>query len=150
MSLSDTLELRVATPHDVLVPLTGLLTLVLLAATLSARPVLLTSLLSGLLLAGWGAHILDFYKVNFKKLTLVIYSDGQVRVKLPDETTIRGLLVGPQWCIRQFAILHVEMKNTTRNLLVVSALQKNTDEFRRLNLWLKQDLFRGIKEVRMP
>lgn len=150
MSLSDTLELRVATPHDVLVPLTGLLTLVLLATTLSARPVLLTSLVSGLLLAGWGAHILDFYKVNFKKLTLVIYSDGQVRVKLSDETTIRGLLVGPQWCIRQFAILHVEMKNTTRNFLVVSALQKNTDEFRRLNLWLKQDLFRGINEVRMP
>ena len=136
--------------QDLAAPLAVLLVLMLMAAVLSPWPVLLISLVFVLFLAGWGAHILGFYKVNFKKMTLVIYSDGQVRLKLPYEATIGGVLVGPQWCIRQFAILHIDMGKTTRNLLLMSVLQNNTDNFRRLNMWLKQDLFRGIQDARMP
>jgi hypothetical protein len=138
--LSDaSLELRSATIWDVRVPFAILLVLLVIAAALSTHPVLLTSVLFVLFVVGWGGLILGFYKVNLENLLLIIYSDGRVRVKSRNESA-SGVLIGQQWCVQPF-------EKMTQNLLVLSAQQKNTDDFRRLNMWLKQDFHKGVQQL---
>ena len=132
--------------RDVRVPFAILLVLLLIAAALSTHPVLLTSVLFVLFAVGWGGLILGFYKVNLENLLLIIYSDGRVRVKSGNESA-GGVLIGQQWCIHPFAILRIGTEKMTQNLLVLSAQQKNTDDFRRLNMWLKQDFHRGVQQL---
>jgi hypothetical protein len=145
--LSDApLELRSATIWDVRVPFAILLVLLVIAAALSTHPVLLTSVLFVLFVVGWGGLILGFYKVNLENLLLIIYSDGRVRVKSRNESA-SGVLIGQQWCVQPFAILRIGTKKMTQNLLVLSAQQKNTDDFRRLNMWLKQDFHKGVQQL---
>lgn len=141
------LELTTASMRDVRGPITILLALVLIAAALSTRPVLVTSVMTVLFTAGWGALILGLSKVSIENLLLIISSDGRVRLKLHGEDSIRGVLVGQQWCSYPFAILRIGTEKMTQNLLVISTQQKDPDDFRRLNMWLKQDFHRGVQEA---
>ena len=80
-------------------------------------------------LAGWGTYILRFSKVNSEKLTLVVFSDGQIRLESSCKDTVGGFLEGQQWCTYQFAILRVSVGDTDRSLLVLSAQQRQKDDY---------------------
>ena len=147
MLANTPLELTTASMRDLRGPITILLALVLIAAALSTRPVLLTSTMIVLFTAGWGALILGFLKASVKNFILIISSDGRVRLKSHGEDSIRGVLTGQQWCSYPFAILRIGTGKMTQNLLVISAQQKDPDDFRRLNMWLKQDFHKGVQEA---
>ena len=147
MLLNKPLKLKVANKNDFAVAACIGSLLVLLAALLSPQPVLMSIFVIIICLAGWGAYILRFSKVNSEKLTLVVFSDGQIRLESNRKDTVGGFLEGQQWCIYQFAILRVSVGDTDRNLLVLSAQQRQKDDFRRLNMWLRQGVGNGTRET---
>lgn len=135
------LNLTVATTGDFVAPLAIVSLLALFAAALSPRPILLILLMSLLLVAGWGVFILKFSKVQTGKLTSVIFPDGKVRLQSNLSDTIGGFVVGQQWSTRRLAVLHLNSEGVSRNLLILAAQQQGAGDFRRLNMWLRQNLF---------
>ena len=133
--------LRVSKPND-FVPPVGLLNLLLvIAALISPYPVVLTLAVIVFASIGWRASILEFSKSNNVKLTLVIFPDGRVRLESDQADTIEGFLDGQQWSTSWFAVLRVVDEDRIRNLLIRSVDQQSKDDFRRLNMWLRQDLY---------
>jgi hypothetical protein len=135
------LNLTVATTGSFVGPLAMISLLALLAAALSPRPILLILLTSLLLVAAWGILILKICKVQAGKLTSVIFPDGKVRLQSNRRDTIGGFLVGQQWSTHRLAVLRISTDGVSRNLLILAAQQKGAGDFRRLNMWLRQDLF---------
>jgi hypothetical protein len=78
-------------------------------------------------------------------LILVIFPDGRVRLESDQQGKVEGFLEGQQWCTRWFAVLRVAYDDTIRTLLIRSAQQPGVDDFRRLNMWLRQDLFSSTR-----
>ena len=109
------------------------------SAALSPQPGL--AILPVLLLLGslWLATILGFYKIDKSKLTLVIFQDGRVKLKSDVKESIEGFLDGQQWCTHRVAVLRVSTGDTTHKLVVLFAQQSLADEFRCLNMWLRQN-----------
>ena len=143
------LKLSVATAGDLLRPAAVLLLMVFLSALFSPQPVAVLIGLAALLLAGWGAFILEIFKVNTLKLISIIFTDGQVRLESADEDTIGGYLDGQQWCTGWFAILQVNTHGMTRTLLILSA-QQSEDDYRRLVTWLRYDRCNGFGDSPVP
>ena len=114
--------------------------LVVLAALLSPFPVLLTIVASLLFGAERTAHTFIFSRANNVKLIAIIFPDGRVRLESDWEETIEGFLDGQQWCTRWLAVLRVTKGDTTLKLVIRSAQQQGTDDYRRLNMWLRNDL----------
>jgi hypothetical protein len=112
-----------------------LFVLSLVAAALSPHPVFLTILAFG---AGWLAHILEFSNLNKVELISVIFPDGQVRIRSNCGNMVAGFLSGQQWCSRHVAVLRYIRGDKYKYLVLLSA-QQNADEYRRLNVWLRQD-----------
>ena len=141
------LKLSVANKGDFVVTACISSLLVLLAALLSPQPLLMSIFVILVCVAGWGTYILNFSKVKSEILTLVVFSDGQIRLESNCKDTVGGFLEGQQWCSYQFAILRVSVGDTTSNLLVLSARQKRVDDFRRLNMWLRQGVGIGTRDT---
>ena len=116
--------------------------LTVVSAALSPKPVLLIILSFLVFGAGWVAYILDFSKVNKVELISVIFPDGRVRLESGQKFKIEGFLSGQQWCSQHVTVLRYITGGKSQYLVLLSALQ-NTDEYRRLNVWLRQDFCSG-------
>ena len=145
MPYNQPLTLKVANRKDFATPIGVLSVLTIVSALLSPQPMLLTTLMLLLFGAGWFIYILDFTKVNDVKFILVISPDGRVRLESGQEPDIVGFLSGQQWCTHHVAVLRYTARGKQQYLLVLSA-QQNTDEFRRLKVWLRQDFCSDIGE----
>jgi len=137
MPYNRPITLKVAHRKDFVIPIGVLFLLIVVSAILSPQPVLL-SILVLLIGAGWFVYILYFAKVNDVKLILVIFPDGRVRLESDQGFEIVGNLSGQQWCTHHVAVLRYTIYGKHQHLVVLSA-QQNTDEFRRLKVWLRQD-----------
>jgi len=142
MLLNKPIRLKVSNRGEGVLPVYLLNLLLVPAALLSPHPVLLTFLFVG---AGWIAHTLKSSKTNNVKLTSVIFPDGQVRLESHGEGKVVGFLDGQQWCTRWFAVLRLTNGNTIHKMIIRSSQQQEADDFRRLNIWLRQDLFSNTR-----
>ncbi len=143
MSYNNPIRLTVASRRDFVIPVGLLVLLALLSALLSSQLTLLTVLIFA---AGWSIVTFGFSKVNEPKLILLIFADGRVSFEPFHKDTIEGFLDGQQWCTHQVAVLRVVDGNLLRRLVILSAQQQNTGNFRRLNMWLRQDFCRDTRE----
>jgi hypothetical protein len=114
--------------------------LVVIAALISPHPVVLAVLSVSVFTAGWVAPILGFYKTNKVKLTSVICADGRVQLESVRGCLDAGTLDGQQWCTRHLAVLRTANGDTQGTLVILSFQQQDAGDFRRLNVWLRQDL----------
>lgn len=146
MSYNRPIRLTVANRRDFVIPIGLLMLLALLSALLSSQPALLAVLIFTI---GWGIFTLSFSKVNEAKLTLVIFADGRVGLESTHKDIIEGFLDGQQWCAHRVAVLCVADGGSLRRLVILSAQQQNADDFRRLNMWLRQDFFNLKSEGRV-
>jgi hypothetical protein len=145
---SRPLTLRVANQGDFAIAFCVLGLLALFAALLSPWPVLMSIVMILLFGAGWGAYILGIFKINRKKWTLLVFPDGQLRLESNGKDSVGGVFEGQQWCTHSFAILRIRVGGTTRKLLILST-QQSDDDFRRLNMWLRQDFCSGNRGNRV-
>lgn len=132
------IKLKVSNSDDWVLPVYLLL---VPAALLSPYPLLLTMgaiLFAG---AGWMIRTIKCAKSNCVELTSVIFPDGQVRLESFGEGQVVGFLDGQQWCTRWFAVLRVSNGSTIHKMIIRSSQQQGPGDFRRLNIWLRQDLF---------
>ena len=88
--------------------------------------------------------ILGFFKlrhgsqVSGRQLTLIIFADGTLRLESGTEGRIAGYLDSNHWCTRHMAVIRVVSGGRHYHLLALSAQQEEPDNFRRLNLRLRQ------------
>lgn len=139
------IRLKVSSNDDWVLPVFLFNLLLIPAALLSPYPVFLTP---GAILIAWVAwitHILKDSKTNNVELTSVIFPDGQVRLESGSEGKITGFLDGQQWCTRYFAVLRFSTGSVARKMIIRSSQQQGLDDFRRLNVWLRQDLFSNTR-----
>ena len=133
------IRLQVSNREDSTLPLFFSGLLIVLAALLSAHPLFLAAGAILLVGAGWVAKTLQFPKTKSEELTSVIFPDGRVRLESNQEDTIDAFLDGQQWCTRWLAVVRVTNGDKIRKLVIRSAKQPTADDFRRLNMWLRQD-----------
>ena len=127
--------------HDWIIPIRLLALLVVLSAILSSHPVLLI-IFAGLFFGiGWSIATLGFYNTCDTELTLIIYPDRRVDLISAGGDSVEGVLGRQQWCTRKAAVLRVCIENKNRKLVILSAQQHAADDFRRLNMWLRQGFF---------
>jgi hypothetical protein len=138
MSYSNPIRLTVANRRDFVIPVGLLVLLALLSALLSSQLAFLTVLIFA---TGWGIFIFAISKVNESKLILIVFADGRVGLESVHKDTIEGFLDGQQWCTHRVTVLRVADGDSLRRLVILSAQQQNADNFRRLNMWLRQDFF---------
>jgi len=139
------IRFRVSNSSDWILPVCWFNCLLIPAALLSPHPVLLS--LGAILVvgAGWTTRTFKFTKTNSVELTSVIFPDGQIRLESNGEGQVAGYLDGQQWCTRWFAVLRFSNGNTIRKMIIRSSQQQGADDFRRLNMWLRQDLFSNAR-----
>jgi len=113
--------------------------LVVASALLSPQPMAMSLFVILLLGAGWLLHILGFSKVTNINLTLVIFPDSSVKLESAGKIKIEGVISGQQWCNSRFAVLRYASGGKHHKLVLLSA-QQNADDYRRLLVWLRQDL----------
>ncbi len=140
MLINRPIRLQVLRRKDFFLPVCAIYLLVVIAALMSSQPVLITALAILTFALGWFAPILSFSKANNVELTLVIFADGRVQLESIQGRLNAGILDGQQWCTRHLAVLRISDGDTSRNLLVLSSQQQDTGDFRRLNMWLRQEL----------
>jgi len=145
MQHNQPIRLKVSNAGDLVFPLCFLHVLLVPVALLSPRPVLFTLAAILYIGAGWVALTLKKFKTNKVELTSVIFPDGQVRLESNREGQVAGFLDGQQWCTHWFAVLRVSDGNMIRSIIVRPSQQQEPDHFRRLNMWLRQDLFSSIR-----
>jgi hypothetical protein len=141
MLRNQPIRLKVSNREDLLLPVQLLNFLLVPAALLSPHPVFLTLCAILFVGAGWFTRTLKFPKANSVELTSVIFPDGKVRLESNLEESVAGFLDGQQWCTRWFAVLRFSNGNTVRKMIIRPSQQQGEDDFRRLNMWLRQDLF---------
>lgn len=139
------IRLNVAHSEDFVFATRTLPVLVILAALLSPYPVLSTLIVLLLFGAMWTKRTLKISKPNSMELTSVIFPDGRVRLESDREGTTEGFLDGQQWSTHWFAVLRFSNGQTTRKLVIRSAQQQGTDDYRRLKMWLRSDLCSNTK-----
>jgi hypothetical protein len=133
------LTLKVADRRDFLLPALAISGLVFISALLSTQPLLMSLFVTLLLGAGWLLHILGFSKVTDVNLALVIFPDSSVKLESAGKIKIEGAISGQQWCNSQFAVLHYASGGKLHSLVLLSA-QQDAGDYRRLMVWLRQDL----------
>lgn len=139
MPYKAALTLKKANRQDCSAPLIVLMAFTFLSATLSAHPVLLIFLSIIVFGAGWFLSILGSSKVNNTKLTSIILTDGQVRIKLSGESNIEAYLCGQQWCTSHVAVLRYKSEEGKLGHLVFLSRQQHSNDYRRLMVWLRHD-----------
>lgn len=143
------IRLNVANRKDLLFPAILLNLLLVTAALLGPYPLLLSLVAIVFGGAGWAKYASGTSKTNRLKLISVIFDDGQVHLESCQEEEFAGFLDGQQWCTRWFAVLRVANANKFRNVLILSFQQRGPDDFRRLNMWLRQGLFNSNRADRV-
>jgi len=138
MPYNKPIRLKVTSREDFVIPIGLLALLAVLSAWLSPQPVLLIGLTVLIFATVWGTFTLDFSKVSKANLISVIFADGQVSLESTNKDKIEGIMGGQQWCTSHVAVLRVTNGDSTRRLVILSAQQENADDFRRLNMWLRQ------------
>jgi hypothetical protein len=133
------LILKVAGRRDFLVPGLFVSALVVVSALLSPQPMAMTLFMILVLGAGWSLYTLGFSKVTDVNLTSVIFPDGSVKLEAAGKIKIEGVLSGQQWCNSRFAVLRYASGGKHHKLVLLSA-QQNAGDYRRLLVWLRQDL----------
>jgi len=149
MTHSRSLTLSVLRNSDITVATGVLCGLALFAAILGPRPLLMSIAIILICTTGWGAYILGFSKIRSEYSAVIIFPDGQIRLESGDKDATGGLLDGQQWSTRYFAVLRVKLAGETRYLPVLSR-QQRSDEYRRLMMWLRQDVCRGASDKMAP
>lgn len=145
MLLNQPLKLKVSDSEDFILYYRLLNLLVIFAALLSPYPMLLT-LVAGLFSGvAWLVRTLKKSKTNNVELISVISADGRVQLESNREEIFKGFFDGQQWCIHRLAVLQISNGETTRRLIIRSSQQKGADDFRRLNMWLRQGLCDNTK-----
>ena len=139
MPHNGTLRLKVAGRKDFLIPALVISALVLISALFSPQPLLMTFFTVILLGAGWFYSVLGFSELTDLNLTSVIFPNGIVKLESDGKFIQEGNLSGQQWCNSQFAVLRVASGSKCHKLVLFSACQ-NTGDYRRLMVWLRQDL----------
>ncbi|MCW8926552.1 MAG: hypothetical protein OQJ84_09860 [Xanthomonadales bacterium] len=147
MPQSGSLTLKLARINDFATPVRVILGLALLAAILSPRPILTSCIVILVCIAGWTVFTLEFSKLNSGNSTVTIFSDGQIRLEFSDECAVAGLLDGQQWSTRYLAILRVKTADGIRYLPLLCS-QQRAEDYRRLVMWLRQDICRGASQTR--
>ena len=140
MLINQPIKLHVSERRDFVIVYFLLNCLLFGAALISPFPLLLTSfvvLLSG---AGWLVFTLKFAKPSSVKLISIIFADGRLRLESNRGETFEGFLDGQQWCNHRLAVLRISNGKSTRRLIICSWQQQGVDNFRRLNMWLRQGL----------
>ncbi len=148
MMNSRPLSLSVAEKKDFDLPVRILGLLVLYSAALSPQPVAMTLLVILLLGAGWIAGTLRYSNICGREVTLTLFPDGQARLSSDDKTVVEGIVQGRFWCTQWLTILSIATQNKSQNLLLLSG-QQTTGEYRRLSVWLKQNIFAIKNEGRV-
>jgi hypothetical protein len=139
------IRLKVSTNGDLILPVHLLNFLLVPAALLSPHPVLLTFGAILIVGAGWIARKLKFPKTKYVELTSIIFPDGKVRLESNREEKLAGFLDGQQWCTRWFAVLRFSDGIKIRKMIIRPSQQQGEGDFRRLNMWLRQDLFNNTR-----
>ena len=138
MPYNSSLTLRIAKRRDFDKPVCLLFLLVMLSAVISTQPLLLASLAILFFGGTWVAHTLKYFNVNNAELISVIFPDGIVRLKSNHGDTLAGVLDGPQWSTGKLTVLRVVVAGSVRKVIILSSKQQGTEDFRRLNTWLRQ------------
>ena len=135
------IRLRVSQRTDFIAPACALYLLSFIAALVSPYPFALAAATVGTFAIRWLVPILDFSKSNnHVELTSVIFPDGKIQLESGQGRLFVGVLDGRQWCCRHLAVLRVTAGNRRRNLVITPGRQVHAGEFRRLGVWLRQDL----------
>ena len=144
MAHDKPIKLRVANKRDFVFPFCVLFLLVVLSAGLSPLPFIVTLL--ALLVFGtlWLIYTLDLHNVNTLNLTSVIFPDGHVQLISNRDDTIEVFLDSQQWCTHWLAVLRVVNGGSIHRLVILSIHQQQADDFRRLNMWLRQNICNGM------
>lgn len=134
------LWLKVAGKKDFDIPISILSLLILYAAAASPQPVAMTLLVILLLGAGWVLDTLYYSNIRNNVVALTLFPDGRVTLICADKTVVQGSVEGRSWCTRWLTVLSIATQGKSRNLLVLSGRQA-TDEYRRLMVQLRQNMF---------
>jgi hypothetical protein len=147
MPFEQALTLKIANREDFTLPVLVVAALSVLSALLSPQPVLLAVFVLLVFATNRVLLTLNIFKINNVKLTSVIFTDGQVKLKSDRQDIFGGFLTGQQWCTRHIAVLRIINKQgRTKRLVILSTQQQSADVFRRLNVWLRQDLCKGTQD----
>lgn len=147
MPNEQALTLKVADERGFVLPLALLALLTLISALLSPQPVLLLIIVLLVFATTWLLRTLNLFKINTVKLTLVIFPDGQVRIKSDCKDMIAGFLDGQQWCTRHVAVLRfINKQGGVQKLVILSTQQQSADVFRHLNMWLRQNFCKDTQD----
>ncbi len=139
MAHNRPLTLKVANRNDFLVPGLILSFLVLISALLSPLPLPMTIFAVALIGVAWFLYEFHHSRVTPVKPTLIFFPDGTLKLESNHQNMIEGVFCGQQWCNRQLAILQYISAGKRRSLVLLAARQ-NADDYRRLLVWLRQDL----------
>jgi hypothetical protein len=115
--------------------------LALTAALGGTHPIILIAVPVTVFVAAWAAGIFGFSNSNNNvKLTSVIFPDGRVHLESGEIRFTAAVLDTQQWSTDRLAVLRIKAGGKRRNLLILASRQRDVDEFRRLAVWLRQDL----------
>ena len=138
MAHNNPLMFQVANRKDFAIPLVFLFMLAMLSAMLSTHIIQLSLLVFLIFGAGRFTYILNFCKVINAEIILKISPDGLLKLESTHHTGTEGYLDGQQWCTRYVTVLRY-ITGGKRQFLVLLSAQQNAEEYRRLNVWLRQD-----------
>jgi len=148
MPHNRSLTLAVASKQNTAMPVRMLFLLALLSALLGPQPVISTAVVIVVAGVGWIIRILCISNVTEVELYLVLFADGRVSLGSNGEDAVEGFLAGQQWCTQRVAVLRVAIAGKVQNLLVLSR-QQGAEEYRRLNVWLRQGVLQLNSEGRV-
>lgn len=91
------------------------------------------------------SNVRIFYNGTWDKLTLIIFPDGRVSLESTGKYKIEGSLDSKQWCTRHAAVIRIKRNEKLHSLVVLSVQQDKPGNFRRLNMWLRQNFYPGAR-----
>ncbi len=147
MPLEQALTLKVANREDFILPVFIVALLSVFSVLLSPQPLLLIIFVLLVFATNRVLRTLNLFKINSVKMTSIIFSDGQVKLKSDRKDMIAGILDGQQWCTRHVAVLRImDKQGGVQKLVILSTQQQSADVFRRLNMWLRQDFCKDAQD----
>jgi hypothetical protein len=133
------MTLRVAGRNECVLPALFVSVLILSSAIFSSQPMTMTIVMVLLLGAAWWLFTQKLSQTTYVDLTSIISPNGFVKIESDGYTKFEGVLRGQQWCNSQFAVLKFVAAGTNHRFVLLSA-QQNAADYRRLLVWLRQDL----------
>jgi len=131
------LNLTVAQPGDFRCAGRILLLLVVIAAGLSPYPVFMA-----IMACAWCYAVVRACPAYFTRQirgnpSVAIFPDGRISLHSGRLRIVEGALGEHHWCTRRGAVLAIRIQDSVEKLVFL-ARQQNPDDFRRLQVWLRQ------------